>query len=280
MPEITGLAKGAAMSSEVAEKTIEQAEIERLGLALYEAERTRVPIEPLTSMYPNMTPADAYGIQQVMMAGKLKGHKILGRKVGLTSRAMQQMLGVDQPDYGLLLDDMSVLDGGDCPLDELIQPKIEPEIAFVLEKDLTGPDVTIEQVLDATAYICPSLEIVDSRIRNWQIKLADTIADNASSARYVLGSTISPVKSHDLRLMGMILEKNGQLIDTGAGAAALGHPANAVAWLANKLSEFGVSLKAGDVILPGALCRAVDCKRGDTFRADFAGIGSVSVRFI
>lgn len=257
-----------------------QAEIERMGLALYEAERTRIPIPPLTTTYPAMTAADAYMVQQVMMAKRLEGHKILGRKVGLTSKPMQQMLGVDQPDFGLLLDDMAVLDAGDCPLDQLIQPKIEPEIAFILAKDLTGPNLTVEQVLEATAYIAPALEIVDSRIQDWKIKLADTIADNASSARYVLGAAIAPVGSNDLRLMGMVMEKNGELIDTGAGAAALGHPANAVAWLGNKLAEFGVSLKAGDVILPGALCRAIEVKRGDVVRADFAGLGSVSVRFV
>src|SRR4051812_7296503 len=210
--------------------------IKSLGLALYEAEQQRTQIPPLTESYPAMTPAEAYAIQQVMMAKRLEGHKILGRKVGLTSKPMQQMLGVNQPDFGLLLDDMAVIDSGDCRIDELIQPKIEPEIAFILAKDLTGPNLTVEDVLEATAYITPSLEIVDSRLRNWQIKLADTIADNASSARYVLGSTISPAQNHDLRLMGMVMEKNGELIDTGAGAAALGHPAKAVAWLGNKLA--------------------------------------------
>lgn len=254
--------------------------IQELGLALYQAEMNRTPIAPLTETYPGLTPADAYAIQQVMMSKRLEGHKIVGRKVGLTSKPMQQMLNVNSPDFGLLLDDMAVLDSGDCPLDELIQPKIEPEIAFVLGKDLSGPNLTVEQVLDATAYIAPALEIVDSRIKDWKIKLGDTIADNASSARFVLGPAIALAANYDLRLMGMVMEQNGQLVDTGAGAAALGHPANAVAWLGNTLAEFGVSLKAGDVILPGALCKAVNCNRGDTFRADFAGLGSVSVRFV
>lgn len=254
--------------------------IQQLGRALYEAERTRTPIAPLTETHPELTPADAYAIQQVMMSKKLENHKIVGRKVGLTSKPMQQMFGVDSPDFGLLLDDMAVLDAGDCLMNELIQPKIEPEIAFVLKEDLSGPGLTAEKVLEATAYIAPALEIVDSRIVNWKIKLGDTISDNASSARFVLGAALSPVENHDLRLIGMVLEQNGQLVETGAGAAALGHPANAVAWLGNKLAEFGVSLKAGEIILPGALCRAVVCQRGDTFRADFAGLGSVSVRFV
>jgi 2-keto-4-pentenoate hydratase len=264
----------------IVENALSAETLEKLGLALYEAERQRIPIAPLTETYPALAPAEAYAIQQVMMAKRLEKHKILGRKVGLTSKPMQQMLGVDQPDFGLLLDDMALVDSGDCRMDELIQPKIEPEIAFILAKDLTGPDLTVEKVLEATAYIAPALEIVDSRVRNWQIKLADTIADNASSARYVLGSAISPVNKRDLRLIGMVMEKNGELVDTGAGAAALGHPANAVAWLGNKLAEFGVGLKAGDVILPGALCRAIEVKRGDVVRADFAGLGSVSVRFV
>jgi 2-keto-4-pentenoate hydratase len=253
---------------------------EELGEALYHAEVTQRPIAPLTATYPAMTAADAYSVQQVMLAKKLAGRTILGRKVGLTSKAMQQMLGVDQPDYGVLADDMVIEDGGDCRLSELIQPKVEPEIAFILAKDLTGPGLTAAEVLAATEYITASLEIVDSRITNWQIKLADTIADNASSARYVLGKARVVPGQLDLRLVGMVMEKNGQLVDTGAGAAALGHPAEAVAWLANKLAEFGVSLKAGEVILPGALCRAIEVKSGDVVRAEFAGLGQVSVRFV
>lgn len=269
------------MTLEKVDSALEQSVIEQLGEALYQAERTRQTLVPLTETYPNLGASEAYAIQQVMMARRLaEGHHIVGRKVGLTSKAMQTMLGVNQPDFGLLLDDMLVLDAGDCRLDELIQPKVEPEIAFVLAKDLTGPNLTAEQVLEATAYITPALEIVDSRIRNWQIKLADTISDNASSARYVLGAATAKPDAYDLRLMGMVMEKNGQLAETGAGAAALGHPANAVAWLGNTLSQFGVSLKAGEVILPGALCRAIEVQRGDTVRAEFAGLGSVSVRFV
>lgn len=253
---------------------------EELGLALYQAEVAQRPLEPLTARFPAMTPAEAYMVQQVMLLKKLEGRTILGRKVGLTSKAMQQMLGVDQPDYGVLVDDMVVEDGGECRLAELIQPKVEPEIAFVLSKDLTGPGLNLEDVLAATKYVTPALEIVDSRIVNWQIKLADTIADNASSARYVLGKNRVAPGELDLRLVGMVMEKNGQLADTGAGAAALGHPAEAVAWLGNKLAEFGVSLKAGEVILPGALCRAIEVKRGDLVRAEFGGLGQVSVRFV
>lgn len=251
-----------------------------LGEALYHAEVTQRPVEPLTKRFPAMTPAEAYMVQQVMLAKLHAGKTILGRKVGLTSKAMQQMLGVDQPDYGVLADDMVVEDGGDCPMAGLIQPKIEPEIAFILARDLRGPGLTAAAVLDATEYVAAALEIVDSRIINWQIKLADTIADNASSARYVLGKNRVAPGQLDLRLVGMVMEKNGQLADTGAGAAALGHPAEAVAWLGNKLAEFGEYLKAGEVILPGALCRAIEVKQGDVVRAEFAGLGQVSVRFV
>ncbi|MDB5080615.1 MAG: hypothetical protein JWP00_2539 [Chloroflexi bacterium] len=253
---------------------------QELGLALYQAEATQQPIDPLTARFPAMTPAEAYMVQQVMLEKMMAGRKVLGRKVGLTSKAMQVMLGVDQPDYGVLSDNMLVEDGGDCRLDELIQPKVEPEIAFVLSKDLTGPGLTTGDVLAATEYVTPALEIVDSRISNWKIKLADTIADNASSARYVLGKNRVAPGNLDLRLVGMVMEKNGQLADTGAGAAALGHPAAAVAWLGNKLAEFGVSLKAGEVILPGALCRALEVTRGDMVLAEFGGLGQVSVRFV
>jgi 2-keto-4-pentenoate hydratase len=260
------------------ELSLEQ--IEQLGLALYEAEQTARPIAPLTTEHPGLTVEQAYAIQQVLMGKRLENHKIVGRKVGLTSKAMQQLLGVDQPDFGLLLDDMQILDGGNCPVNELIQPKVEPEIAFVMAQDLSGPNLSAEQVLAATAYVVPALEIVDSRIINWQIKLADTVADNASSSRFVLGSSQHPPEAFDLRLMGMLLWKNGELIETGAGAAALGHPANAVAWLGNKLAEFGAGFKAGEVVLPGALCKALAVERGDEIKAEFYGIGAVSVRFV
>jgi 2-keto-4-pentenoate hydratase len=165
-------------------------------------------------------------------------------------------------------------------VNELIQPKIEPEIAFILDHDLKGPGVTAIQVMAATRFIVPALEIIDSRIEGWKIKLCDTIADNASSARIVLGSSPRRVDERDLKLVGMLLEKNGEIVQTGAGGAVLGHPSVAVAWLANAVGRFGVALSAGDVIMPGALCGAADVTAGDLFQATYDGLGSVSVRFV
>ncbi|NIO09680.1 MAG: 2-keto-4-pentenoate hydratase, partial [Deltaproteobacteria bacterium] len=227
------------------------------------------------------TPEDAYRVQLALMDLKTaNGAKVVGKKIGLTSKAMQQMLNVDQPDYGHILDTMVVADGSRFPANTLIQPRIEPEIAFVLDRDIKGPGVNAVQVLAATAFVIPALEIIDSRFESWKIKLSDTIADNASSAGIVLGETPRRVDQLDLRLVGMVMEKNGDVVQTGAGAAALGHPANAVAWLANAVGEFGVTLKAGEVIMPGALCGAADVAPGDTIRASFDGLGTVSVRFV
>ena len=208
------------------------------------------------------------------------GARVVGHKIGLTSVAMQQLLGVDQPDFGHILDTMMVPDGGSLLRDDLVYPRVEAEITFVLAEDLRGPGITVARVLAATKYVMPSLEIVDSRVADWKIKLADTIADNASSCRMVIGSRCVTVDSLDLRLTGMILEKNGDIVNTAAGAAVLGHPAQAVAWLANKLAEFDVTLKAGEVILPGALSAAVTVDKGDNVRATFDHLGSVSVRFV
>lgn len=247
---------------------------------LLEAETTRNPIEPLTSIYTDLSVNDAYKIQLSGVKIKLQqGRKIVGKKIGLTSKAMQQLLGVNEPDYGHLLDNMLILEGEPCRREELIWPKVEGEIAFILKNTLKGPGVTIADVLRATEGIMPAIEIVDSRIRNWEIKLADTIADNASSGRFALGSKIIPVKNLDLRLIGMVLEKNGRVINTGAGAAVWGNPAAAVAWLANKLGEFDIALEAGEIILSGALTAAVDAVAGDVFTVSFQELGLVSVYF-
>jgi 2-keto-4-pentenoate hydratase len=237
-------------------------------------------VEPITVMYPDITIQEAYQIQLATIDKKVAaGSRIIGKKIGLTSLAMQQLLKVDQPDYGHLLDDMVVENGGTIPFLRVLQPKVEAEIAFVLKKDLIGPRVTAVEVLLATAYVLPALEIVDSRIADWKIKLQDTVADNASSGLYVLGG--KPVVPHevDLTLAGMVFYKNGEIVNTGVGAAALGNPAACVAWLANKLFEFGITLKAGEVILSGALSAAVNAEPGDHFRARIAHLGEVSVKF-
>ncbi len=261
--------------------SLNEQSIEKAAKDLYVAEKERRPIRQFTEQYEGIAPDDAYRIQLSLIELKKKdGAKVVGKKIGLTSTAMQKMLSVDSPDYGHILDGMVLQDGAQFPAKDLIQPRIEPEIAFILDKDLKGPGVTTVQVLAATAFVLPALEIIDSRFESWKIKLSDTIADNASSARIVLGETPRRVDQVDLRLIGMVMEKNGEVVQTGAGAAALGHPANAVAWLANVVGEFGVTLKAGEVIMPGALCAAADVAPGDTIRANFDGLGTVSVRFI
>lgn len=257
------------------------ARLDALASALWEAEQTRRPIPPLTDDVPGLTVDDAYEIQSRNVARKLDaGRLVLGRKVGLTSRAMQQMLGVNEPDYGVLTDDMFVEEGDAVSVATLCQPKIEAEIAFVMDRDLIGPGVTTTAALRAIGGAMPSLEIIDSRVAGWKIRLVDTIADNASSARLVLGGRITPLDHLDLRLLGLVVSRNGEVVETGAGAAVLGNPARCVAWLANKLAPFGVGLRAGDVVIPGCPHKAIDVTSGDSVRADFAHLGSVAVHFV
>ena len=260
---------------------LSEEQVRKTAAMLFDAEQQRQTVRPLSESFPHIEPDEAYRIQLALMELKTaQGAKVVGKKIGLTSQAMQKMLNVDQPDYGHLLDGMMIEDGGHFRASELIQPKIEPEIAFILDHDLKGPGVTPLQVLACTRFVVPALEIIDSRIEGWKIKLCDTIADNASSARVVLGKTPKRVDQVDLKLVGMVLEKNEEVIQTGAGAAVLGHPANAVAWLANAVGKFGVSLRSGEVIMPGALTAASDVCRGDFIRASFDGLGTVSVRFV
>lgn len=255
--------------------------VRRVAEELYQAEKQLRTVPPLTDRYPGIEPADAYRIQlAVVEMKKADGAKVVGKKIGLTSLAMQKMLNVDQPDYGHILENMIVQDGSAFPVKELIQPKIEPEIAFILERDLVGPGVTTLEVLASTRFVVPALEIIDSRIENWKIKLCDTIADNASSARVVLGGPPRGVDQLDLKLAGVVMEKNGQVVGIGAGAAVLGHPANAVAWLANAVAKFGVKLRAGEIVMPGAACAAADVAPGDVVQASVNGLGTVSVRFV
>ncbi|MBC7325499.1 MAG: fumarylacetoacetate hydrolase family protein [Moorella sp. (in: Bacteria)] len=252
-----------------------------IAAELLAAEVNCQPIEPLTATYPELTVEDAYRIQLAGIEMKLtKGRKVIGKKIGLTSKGMQQLLGVNEPDYGHLLDNMLLLAGEACRREELLWPRVEGELAFILKDTLKGPGVTIADVLRATEGIMPAFEIVDSRIRDWKIKLADTIADNASSARLVLGSRMVPVKDLDLRLIGMVLEKNGEVVSSGAGAAVWGHPAAAVAWLANKLAAFDIALEAGEIILSGAVTAAENAGAGDVFTVSFYGLGSLNLKFV
>lgn len=254
--------------------------IQTLGDELYSALCTRTMVEPLTSRYPNITIENAYHIQLRMISRRLQaGERIVGKKIGVTSAAVMNMLGVRQPDFGYMLDGMIHDDGADVDIAMLIQPKAEGEIAFVLKKDLMGPGVSAADVLAATEGVMACFEIVDSRITDWRIKIQDTIADNASCGIFVLGDRMVDLRGLDLRTCGMVLEKNGETVATGAGAATMNSPVNAVVWLANTLGKLGISLKAGEVILSGALGAMVPVKAGDNLHVAIGGIGCCSVRF-
>lgn len=256
--------------------------IQQYGDQLYEAMINKKPIRPLTETHPDMSLETAYQISLHMLERRLAaGEKVIGKKIGLTSLAVQTMLGVDQPDFGYLTDAMAFSQGQDMPISErLMQPRAEGEIAFILKKDLLGPGITNADVLAATDCVIPCFEVVDSRVENWQIKIQDTIADNASCGLFVLGDKAVSPRKVDLMTCGMVVEKNGQLLSTGAGAAALGSPLNCVTWLANKLGEFGMPLKAGEVILSGSLVPLEPVKAGDFMSVSIGGIGNASVRFV
>lgn len=254
--------------------------IEQLAKNLSDAQKSRQGIPPLTEGNPTLSVEEAYNIQLVNVEKLLEeGKRIIGKKIGLTSVAMQEALGVDEPDYGHLLDHMAVSNGEQICQDQVMQPKVEAEIAFILKEDLQGPNVSTLDVLQATKYITPAIEVIDSRIIDWEITLPDTVADNASSGLYVLGEKLFNVTDYNLKQTGMALYKNGELCNTGVGAAALGDPAYCVAWLANKLAEFDISLKAGEVILSGALSTAVEIEPGDYIQARFANLGEISIRY-
>lgn len=256
-------------------------EIQKIGHQLHQALQSRQALAPLTDSHPEMTLEQAYAVQLAMIQPRLDaGAKIIGKKIGVTSKVVMNMLKVDQPDFGHLLSDMLYSDGGVIEASSLIAPKAEGEIAFLLKEDLQGPGVTVADVLRATASVMPCFEIVDSRIRDWKIQIQDTVADNASAAAFVLGDSAVDPRDVDLACVGMTLEKNGEIVATGAGAAALGHPANAVAWLANTLGHLGIGLKAGEIVLSGSLAAMVPVQAGDQLRISLGGIGSASVRFV
>lgn len=255
--------------------------IDRLGDELYDALTRRAMIDPLTEREPGITIDDAYHISLRMVNRRVEaGETVIGKKIGVTSKAVQDMLDVHQPDFGYLTDRMVYGNGDEMPVSELlIQPRAEGEIAFLLKRDLIGPGVSNADVLRATEAVMPCFEIVDSRIRDWRIRIQDTVADNASCGLFVLGDSAVDPRRVDLATAGMVVEKNGEIISTGAGAAALGSPVNCVAWLANTLGRFGIPLKAGEVILSGSLVPLEPIKAGDSMRVDIGGIGSASVRF-
>ncbi len=255
--------------------------VARYAEELHRALRGRYTVAPLTEREPTITIEDAYHISRGLLARRLaEGEVLAGKKIGVTSLAVQRMLDVHQPDFGYLTDRMRHENGAELPIGRaLIQPRAEGEIAFLLRRDLRGPGVTPADVLQATESVMPCFEIVDSRIRSFQIRIQDTVADNASSGLFVLGREARPPAGFDFFSCGMVVEKNGAIISTGAGAAALGSPLVCVAWLANTLGAFGVPLLAGEVVLSGSLVPLEPVKPGDRMRVTIGGLGSADVSF-
>ena len=253
---------------------------EALAADLAQAERSRVPMSPLTGDHPDIDVVDAYEIQLINIRRRLAdGATVVGHKVGLSSEAMQKMMGVDEPDYGHLLADMEVFEDVPVKTGAFLFPRVEVEVGFILADDLPGAGCTEDDVLAATAAFAPSIELIDTRIKDWKIALCDTIADNASSAGFVLGAARVSPKDIDIKGIDAVLTRNGEVVAEGRSDAVLGNPVTAVAWLARKVDSFGVRLKAGDIVLPGSCTRAIDVGPGDEFVADFDGLGSVRLSF-
>ncbi|MDH3047290.1 2-oxo-hept-4-ene-1,7-dioate hydratase [Gordonia alkanivorans] len=266
--------------------TKQTVDLPAIAARLYEAEKTRVPIRQISLDYPDLTIEDAYAVQRELVALKIAdGRSLRGRKIGLTSRVMQRAVSITEPDYGALLDDMFFDDGGTVECGRFIRPRIEVELAFVLGEPLTGPGVTLFDVLRATEYVTPALEILDARVEMKDPEtghlrtIVDTICDNAADAGIVLGGRVIKPMDVDLRWVAAILLRNGVVEDSGVAASVLNHPANGVAWLANRLSPHGVSLNAGEIILAGSFTAPVFALPGDTFVADYGPLGNVSVYF-
>lgn len=254
---------------------------DRGAALLAEAERTRTPIAPLSAVFPDLDIETAYAIQLTNVNRRIgAGAAIRGHKVGLTSKAMQEMLGVGEPDYGHLLDDMLFADGAAIDVTRFLQPRVEVEIAFLLKDRLRGSGTTVEQVLTATESVAPALEIIDSRIADWKITLTDTIADNASSAGVVIGRWSPLTPELDLREVTADLSINGELVASGQGSAVLGHPAASVAWMADKLAEFGLELEPGHIVMPGSCTKAFDVRAGDGVSAVYSELGTVGAVFV
>ncbi len=253
---------------------------DELAADLAQAERSRAPISPLTAAHPDIDVVDAYQIQLINIRQRVaEGARVVGHKVGLSSLAMQQMMGVDEPDYGHLLDEMQVFEEVPVKAAKYLYPRVEVEVGFILAADLPGAECTEDDVLAATAALVPSIELIDTRITDWKIALCDTIADNASSAGFVLGAARVPPTDVDITDIDAVLARNGEVVAKGRSDAVLGNPVTAVAWLARKVETFGVRLRAGDVVLPGSCTRAIDARPGDEFVAEFVGLGSVRLSF-
>jgi 2-keto-4-pentenoate hydratase len=253
---------------------------DELAADLAQAERSREPIAPLTSAYPDIDVVDAYEIQLINIRQRVaEGARVLGHKVGLSSLAMQQLMGVDEPDYGHLLDEMQVFEDTPVKAGRYLYPRVEVEVGFILAADLPGAACTEDDVLAATEALVPSIELIDTRITDWKIALCDTIADNASSAGFVLGAARVSPRDVDVKAIDAVLTRNGEVVAEGRSDAVLGNPVTAVAWLARKVEGFGVRLRKGDIVLPGSCTRAIDVRAGDQFVAEFEGLGSVRLSF-
>ncbi len=253
---------------------------DELAAELAQAERSREPIAPLTAAYPDLDVVDAYEIQLINIRQRVaEGARVVGHKVGLSSKAMQQMMGVDEPDYGHLLDEMQVFEDTPVKAGRYLYPRVEVEVGFILSADLPGAGCTEADVLAATEALVPSIELIDSRITDWKIALCDTIADNASSAGFVLGEARVSPRDLDVKTIDAVLTRNGEVVAEGRSDAVLGNPVTSVSWLARKVESFGVRLRKGDIVLPGSCTRAIDVRAGDNFVAEFAGLGSVRLSF-
>jgi len=260
---------------------LDKATIEKLAKHCEDAELNAHEITKITDDYPEMTYEDAYDIQWTARKAKeARGHKIVGMKMGLTSQAKMKQMGVPNPCYGYLADYFAYGDGAEIKIDELIHPKVEAEIAFVLKNDLEGPGCHIGDVLAATDFVMPAVEIIDSRYKDFKFDLKSVIADNSSSSRYVTGGRMRDIKDLDLKTLGVVMEINGEVVQLGAGAAVLGHPATSIAMLANMMSERGETLKAGSYILSGAITAAMSVKKGDNVTVKFQDLGTLSMRFV
>jgi len=254
--------------------------ISRCGDELYAAWSARATLAPLLERFPDIATADAYAIQQRFIARRLQaGETIIGKKIGVTSKPVQDMLGVYEPDFGQLTSGMLCTEASGVDLNQMIQPKAEAELAFVLERDLQGPGITATDVIRATAYVSPCFEIVDSRIRDWKIKIQDTVADNASCGVFMLGEARGDPRKLDLQLAGMALQRNGALHSTSVGAAVQGSPINAVVWLANTLGRLGLPFKAGEIILSGSQSPLLPVTDGDELVCTIGGLGPCRARF-
>ena len=253
---------------------------EEIAASLKQAEKSCIAIDQISKLNPDLQIADAYKIQLINVDKELtSGKKITGKKIGLTSLAVQNMLGVNQPDFGHLLNSMEV-QNNTIKRSTMLQPKVEGEIAFVLKEDIVGPNATVEDVINATEYVAAAIEIVDSRIANWKISIIDTVADNASSGMYVISDKKVDPRTIDLKTINMDFYKNKEKMNSGVGSAALGDPAYCVAWLANTLWEYGVVLKKGEVVLSGALSAMLVAESGNEFTAKFSELGDVRVKFV